>query len=104
MKHAAFVRARGRHYSNEAEAMKVISSPSQSDLTYISNRSSYFIFLQRAAQMMDDEDEDEEIPPLPQRSREDNVSDMTESADGSEVDVDVLESSVKVNGIDHPEA
>jgi protein phosphatase inhibitor 2 len=25
-KHAAFVRARGRHYSNEAEAMKVSSS------------------------------------------------------------------------------
>lgn len=24
-KHAAFVRARGRHYSNEAEAMKVIT-------------------------------------------------------------------------------
>jgi len=26
-KHAAFVRARGRHYSNEAEAMKVLNSP-----------------------------------------------------------------------------
>ena len=25
-KHAAFVRARGRHYSNEAEAMKVLNS------------------------------------------------------------------------------
>jgi protein phosphatase inhibitor 2 len=33
-KHAAFVRARGRHYSNEAEAMK------------------------RAAKMVDDEEED----------------------------------------------
>jgi protein phosphatase inhibitor 2 len=33
-KHAAFVRARGRHYSNEAEAMK------------------------RAAKMVDDEDEE----------------------------------------------
>ncbi|KAG6891303.1 hypothetical protein C0992_009184 [Termitomyces sp. T32_za158] len=48
-KHAAFVRARGRHYSNEAEAMK------------------------RAAQLIDDEDDDEgeggsqvlRVPPLP---------------------------------------
>jgi len=38
-KHAAFVRARGRHYSNEAEAMK------------------------RAAQLMDDEDDDSSLPP-----------------------------------------
>jgi len=27
-KHAAFVKARGRHYSNEAEAMKVCTLPS----------------------------------------------------------------------------
>jgi len=27
-KHAAFVKARGRHYSNEAEAMKVCALPS----------------------------------------------------------------------------
>ncbi|KAG5351186.1 hypothetical protein C0989_007619 [Termitomyces sp. Mn162] len=44
-KHAAFVRARGRHYSNEAEAMK------------------------RAAQLMDEDDDDEgergEVPPVP---------------------------------------
>ncbi|KAG6884975.1 hypothetical protein C0993_006858 [Termitomyces sp. T159_Od127] len=45
-KHAAFVRARGRHYSNEAEAMK------------------------RAAQLIDDEEEDEgeggiQVPPVP---------------------------------------
>jgi len=41
-KHAAFVRARGRHYSNEAEAMR------------------------RAAQLMDeDEDEDNKIPEVP---------------------------------------
>ncbi|KAG6813042.1 hypothetical protein H0H92_014577 [Tricholoma furcatifolium] len=46
-KHAAFVRARGRHYSNEAEAMK------------------------RAAQLMDDEDDEDDggedriVPPVP---------------------------------------
>ncbi|KAG6910785.1 hypothetical protein DXG01_007673 [Tephrocybe rancida] len=46
-KHAAFVRARGRHYSNEAEAMK------------------------RAAQLIDDEDDEgegenpREVPPVP---------------------------------------
>ncbi|KAG6815660.1 hypothetical protein H0H87_012571 [Tephrocybe sp. NHM501043] len=46
-KHAAFVRARGRHYSNEAEAMK------------------------RAAQLMDDDDDEgegentREVPPVP---------------------------------------
>ncbi|GLB34145.1 putative protein phosphatase inhibitor 2 (IPP-2) [Lyophyllum shimeji] len=46
-KHAAFLRARGRHYSNEAEAMK------------------------RAAQLMDEDDDEEssapEIPPVPHR-------------------------------------
>ncbi|KAG6841861.1 hypothetical protein C0991_006269 [Blastosporella zonata] len=47
-KHAAFVRARGRHYSNEAEAMK------------------------RAAQLMDEDDDEGEgegardVPPVPQ--------------------------------------
>lgn len=43
-KHAAFVRARGRHYSNEAEAMK------------------------RAAQMMDEDDDDDEAQGGPRQS------------------------------------
>ncbi|KAG5651148.1 hypothetical protein H0H81_009720 [Sphagnurus paluster] len=48
-KHAAFVRARGRHYSNEAEAMK------------------------RAAQLMDeDDDEAEVVPELPTVSGQPN--------------------------------
>ncbi|KIY73894.1 hypothetical protein CYLTODRAFT_416550 [Cylindrobasidium torrendii FP15055 ss-10] len=52
-KHAAFVRARGRHYSNEAEAMK------------------------RAAQLIADEDEDEAAPPadgVPMDEDDDNKS------------------------------
>ncbi|PPQ75908.1 hypothetical protein CVT26_000173 [Gymnopilus dilepis] len=78
-KHAAFVRARGRHYSNEAEAMK------------------------RAAQLMAEEDDDEEVPPLPQRNQDDTDEDgMNES--GTEASESTHEDgSVHVNGIaQHP--
>jgi len=59
-KHAEFLRARGRHYSNEAEAMK------------------------RAAQM---DDEDDEMPGMPQHnapidSASETDDDMNESGPG----------------------
>lgn len=77
-KHAAFVRARGRHYSNEAEAMK------------------------RAAQLMADEDEDEEAA-----AREKEVTVDTEEGDGDEPMDDSTSDSAaetspaKPNGIVH---
>ncbi|KAF9266292.1 hypothetical protein L218DRAFT_105736 [Marasmius fiardii PR-910] len=78
-KHAAFVRARGRHYSNEAEAMK------------------------RAAELMAEEDELDieglpEIPPLPNRNP--NRSDAMDEDD----DDDSLEKAtgkVSINGTNH---
>jgi len=74
-KHAAFVRARGRHYSNEAEAMK------------------------RAAQMMEDEDEDEDVPPVPRRNQDDTDEDSLNS--GTETSGTALENGVKLNGVNH---
>jgi protein phosphatase inhibitor 2 len=75
-KHAAFVRARGRHYSNEAEAMK------------------------RAARMMEDE-EDEEAPPVPRHYQDDTDEDgLNES--GTEASESAHEDgSVQVNGVGH---
>jgi len=72
-KHAAFVRARGRHYSNEAEAMK------------------------RAQTLMADEDEDEdssaqEIAEPEEYSMEEDSSDSTSPTTGSG----------NANGINHP--
>ncbi|KIJ69798.1 hypothetical protein HYDPIDRAFT_77607 [Hydnomerulius pinastri MD-312] len=52
-KHAAFVRARGRHYSNEAEAMKVCDRPKPS----ISSYTNRYKNLKKAVQMMDEEDD-----------------------------------------------
>jgi protein phosphatase inhibitor 2 len=79
-KHAAFVRARGRHYSNEAEAMK------------------------RASQMMD-EDEDEEMLVVPQfnpytdspsQSDDDAMNESgTEASDSSH-----CHDHTKINGTD----
>jgi len=77
-KHAAFVRARGRHYSNEAEAMK------------------------RAAQMMEDEDDDEEVPPVPRRNLDDTDEDSLNS--GTEASESAHEGGAKVNGVSHPPA
>jgi protein phosphatase inhibitor 2 len=54
VKHAEFVRARGRHYSNEAEAMKVYLIPVMIFMRLTS-------IFQRAQQMMEDED-DSEVP------------------------------------------
>jgi len=78
-KHAEFVRARGRHYSNEAEAMK------------------------RAAQMMD-EDEDEEVPLMPQLNAPmDSASETDEDAmneSGTEAsDSSHCHDHTKINGI-----
>lgn len=76
-KHAAFVRARGRHYSNEAEAMK------------------------RAAQLMADEEEEEESS-----VQEKNVTDDTEEGEGEPMDDSTSDSAAetspaKPNGILH---
>ncbi|KAJ3516820.1 hypothetical protein NLJ89_g884 [Agrocybe chaxingu] len=78
-KHAAFVRARGRHYSNEAEAMK------------------------RAAQMMDEEDDDEAVPPLPRRDFADGDRDTESVTDESGTEASETADSIpgKVNGIGH---
>ncbi|KAF9057847.1 hypothetical protein BJ165DRAFT_82754 [Panaeolus papilionaceus] len=82
-KHAAFVRARGRHYSNEAEAMK------------------------RAAQMLEDEDDDE-VPPLPgsvpQQPEKDDDEEMEDDFMNDDEAANIAESSVpdastKINGI-----
>jgi len=56
-KHAAFVRARGRHYSNEAEAMK------------------------RATQMMDEDDDEEAVPPVPSLPQDDTDESGTDASD-----------------------
>lgn len=53
-KHAAFVRARGRHYSNEAEAMK------------------------KAKQLIDEEDEDDSIVSVDQSVDDDSVMSTTD--------------------------
>lgn len=55
-KHAAFLRARGRHYSNEAEAMKV------------------------AAKLMEDEDEEDESASIDHSVDEDSVMSVDEEA------------------------
>jgi len=70
-KHAEFIRARGRHYSNEAEAMK------------------------RASQMMD-EDEDDEVPPMPQPT-----NDTSEAADDEAMNESGTEASVNSHCHDH---
>ncbi|PPQ68303.1 hypothetical protein CVT25_001391 [Psilocybe cyanescens] len=78
-KHADFVRARGRHYSNEAEAMK-----------------------RAAALMADEEEEESEIPPLPTRRNQvdpDESDSMNES--GTEASDAVPDGNVKVNGFSH---
>ena len=63
-KHAEFVKARGRHYSNEAVAMKVRSLPHRWHAVLTS--------LKMAAKLMAEEDDDEaegeeerEVPPVP---------------------------------------
>ena len=63
-KHAEFVKARGRHYSNEAVAMKVRSLPCLWHAVLTS--------LKMAAKLMAEEDDDEaegeeerEVPPVP---------------------------------------
>lgn len=61
-KHAEFLQARGRHYSNEAEAMKVF--------LHFFLRTIQGLFtdtiLQRAKELMaEDDDENPEIPPVP---------------------------------------
>lgn len=71
-KHAAFVRARGRHYSNEAEAMKVSSCCQVFGLYLVETT-------QRAAKMADEEEEE---------GTEDSASAL---ADGAE--------DVAVNGV-----
>jgi protein phosphatase inhibitor 2 len=79
-KHAEFVRHRGRHYSNEAEAMK------------------------RAAQMMDEEDDEEEdvpvppVPPLPSLRNADEA-DVAMHTNGAEGAPHTAPS--KINGIGH---
>ena len=80
-KHAAFVRARGRHYYNEAEAMKV-------RCPLISYRSVFFnTILQRAKKLIEEEDDDDNNT---------NHHDDTES----HMSVD-SETEVKVNGVVH---
>ncbi|TFK66558.1 hypothetical protein BDN72DRAFT_844173 [Pluteus cervinus] len=73
-KHAAFVRARGRHYSNEAEAMK------------------------KAAQLMDEDDDEEGKP-----TNEDDNDDQDDNND-EEVDSEMANRgrpATKVNGVGH---
>ncbi|KAH9482366.1 Protein phosphatase inhibitor 2 [Psilocybe cubensis] len=81
-KHADFVRARGRHYSNEAEAMK-----------------------RAAALMADDEDEESEIPPIPPLPSIRNQVDPDESDSMNESGTDASDvpqdGNVKVNGFSH---
>ncbi|KAG7097362.1 hypothetical protein E1B28_004712 [Marasmius oreades] len=76
-KHAAFVRARGRHYSNEAEAMK------------------------RAARLMAEEDEVdvEGLPELPNRSH--NRSDAMNEDDDDDDSLEKATGKVSINGANH---
>lgn len=77
-KHAAFVRARGRHYSNEAEAMK------------------------RAAQLMAEDDEDEESSAQEKEPTADTEEgDGNEPMDDSTSDSAAEASPAKLNGIVH---
>jgi hypothetical protein len=70
------VRARGRHYSNEAEAMKVIITYFESCFTIHDSR-----LQKRARQLMQDEEEDDhipsdgEVPPLPTHNGPNGVVD-----------------------------
>uniref|UniRef100_A0A0W0FPQ3 Uncharacterized protein n=1 Tax=Moniliophthora roreri TaxID=221103 RepID=A0A0W0FPQ3_MONRR len=73
-KHAAFVRARGRHYSNEAEAMK------------------------RAAKLMAEEDDDIEALPDRDDNEEDSNMDQEEDEDDS---LEKATGKVSINGRDH---
>ncbi|KAL0580741.1 hypothetical protein V5O48_001299 [Marasmius crinis-equi] len=77
-KHAAFVRARGRHYSNEAEAMK------------------------RAAKMMADEDEldIEGLPGLPNANRGGNDG-MDQDDDDDDDSLEKATGKVSINGTNH---
>ncbi|KAK1223313.1 hypothetical protein PQX77_013790 [Marasmius sp. AFHP31] len=76
-KHAAFVRARGRHYSNEAEAMK------------------------RAAKLMEDEDEQdvEGLPELPNRNR--GKGDPMDQDDDDDDSLEKATGKVSINGTNH---
>ncbi|KIK67693.1 hypothetical protein GYMLUDRAFT_36424 [Collybiopsis luxurians FD-317 M1] len=67
-KHAEFVRARGRHYSNEAEAMK------------------------RAARLMAEEEDPEEVPEMPHRDNDDEDEESLEDATARKV---------SINGVHH---
>ncbi|CAL1700372.1 unnamed protein product [Somion occarium] len=60
-KHAAFIRARGRHYSNEAEAMKM------------------------AKALMDEEDEEETVPAVPRPAEAGNPDSPMEDDAGAEM-------------------
>jgi len=73
-KHAAFVRARGRHYSNEAEAMK------------------------RAAQLMDDDEDDDSRPADSEPHLDHDTSEDDASTDHSHLG-DVT--PIKINGVNH---
>lgn len=84
-KHAAFVRARGRHYSNEAEAMKVCHGV----MPY--HRLTADILDQRAKSLLDDEEEEEETASVDPHADTD-----------SHMSVD-SETEVKVNGVVHAE-
>lgn len=53
-KHEAFLKARGRHYSNEAEAMKVSSVISRASFTELT------VLSQMAQKLMEEEDDDVE--------------------------------------------
>jgi protein phosphatase inhibitor 2 len=80
-KHAAFVRARGRHYSNEAEAMKV-------------GREFFVVFTpaelrtQRAKSLIDEEEDTE------------SVASVDPSAETDSQDI-TMEDEVHVNGVVH---
>ncbi|KAG9036491.1 hypothetical protein FRB95_008789 [Tulasnella sp. JGI-2019a] len=81
-KHAEFVRARGRHYSNEAEAMK------------------------RAQQLMADEEEEEDSSAQEKSSRADADSMEQDASESSEIEsLDSPERATsgtgQVNGINH---
>lgn len=80
-KHEAFIKARGRHYSNEAEAMKV-SSP-----TLLFRLTRLMVLIQMAQKLIDEEDDEAE------EEETNGVVDDDVSMDGDE--------PPKVNGVVH---